>query len=85
MRTTIRIDEALLARVKEIAARTGKTITVVIEDALRESIGRRDLAAHAERRIRPLPTFGKGGTMPGVDLDDGASLLDLMENSDDSA
>jgi hypothetical protein len=26
-----------------------------------------------------LPTFGAGGALPGVDLDDTAVLLDLME------
>jgi len=30
-----------------------------------------------------LPTFGEGGVQPGVDLDDSAALLDLMD--DDAA
>ena len=32
-----------------------------------------------ERRSPRLPTFGGGGPLPGVDLDDSAALLDLME------
>lgn len=77
MRTTIRLDDALLAEAKQLAARTGRTLTSVIEEALRESL--------AQRRRRPqrapveLPTDGEGGVRPGVDLDDSASLLDLME------
>jgi hypothetical protein len=26
-----------------------------------------------------LPTYGSGGVLPGVDLDDTAALLDLMD------
>jgi hypothetical protein len=29
-----------------------------------------------------LPVFGEGGTQPGMDLDDSAALLDLMEQDD---
>jgi hypothetical protein len=30
----------------------------------------------------PLPTFGGQGLQPGVDLDDTATLLDLMDRGD---
>jgi hypothetical protein len=79
MRTTIRMDDALYARVKELAARTGRTVTSVIEDALRESLARRTVARQRERI--ELPTFTGSGVQPGVDLDSYASLLDLMEGS----
>jgi hypothetical protein len=77
MRTTIRLDESLLAEAKQRAARRGTTLTAVIEQALRESFGRRD----EQRGKRPgkLPAWGKGWVLPGVDLDDSASLLDRME------
>lgn len=29
-----------------------------------------------------LPTYGRGGVASGVDLDDGAPLLELMEDAD---
>jgi hypothetical protein len=80
MRTTINIDDALLAEAKQVAARTGRSLTAVVEDALRESLHR--------RRNRPgvrtveLPMFGEGGLQPGVDLDDSAALLELMEQDD---
>ncbi len=38
MRTTIRIDDALLAELKTEAARSGKTLTAVIEDAVRGNL-----------------------------------------------
>jgi plasmid stability protein len=77
MRTTIRLDDDLLARAKELAARTGRSLTGVIEDALRAALAQ-SRARRAERVA--LPTFGSGGTLGGVDLDDSASLLDAMES-----
>lgn len=76
MRTTIHIDDHLFAELKGIAADTGKTLTSVIQDALRESLSRRRAT---ERRAIDLPLFHGTGLMPGVDLSDSASLLDLIE------
>lgn len=78
VRTTIRIDDDLLARAKALAARTGRTLTAVIEDALRAALAGAEPRKPSER-IR-IPTYGSGGVRPGVDLDDTASLLDLMES-----
>jgi hypothetical protein len=78
MRTTIRLDDQLLADAKQLAARTGRTLTAVIEDALRLSL--RQHRPRSRRRV-VLPTFkGGNGLQPGVDLDDSAALLDLMES-----
>ena len=77
MRTTIRLDEQLLRQAREYAARSGRTLTALIEDALREL-----LARSKHKRVREqvrLPTYAGKGLQPGVDLDDTASLLDLME------
>ena len=76
MRTTIRLDDDVLARAKRAALERGTTLTAVIEDALR-----RALAPEAKQRRSPLslPTFRGDGLQPGVDLDDTASLLDLMD------
>ncbi len=75
MRTTIRLDDELLAKAKETAARTGQTLGAVIEDALREALARRVEPLARGRRVR-LPTFGGRGLQPGVDLDSSASSLD---------
>jgi len=80
MRTTIRLDDQLLREAKSLAAETGGTLTSVIEDALRETLARRR-SHQAEREPVRLPTM-PGRLLPGVDLDDSASLLDLMESSD---
>ena len=76
MRTTVDLPEDLLAEAKHRAAREGRSLSDVVGDAVRSSFAR---AAEADRDQVALPTFGAGGLQPGVDLDDGAALLDLME------
>ena len=80
MRTTIRLDDQLLADVKQIAAKSGRTLTGIIEDALREMLARQQQVAKRPK-VR-LPTFTGNGLLPGVDLDDSAALTDLMDQSD---
>ncbi len=79
MRTTVRLDEALLAEAKKCAAESGRTLTSVIEEALRESLARRRESATPRRHVR-LKTVNGKGVRPGVDLDDTASLFELMES-----
>lgn len=79
MRTTIRLDERLLAEAKRAATETGRTLTAVIEDALREALGRRKRSVK-RTRIK-LTTVRGDGLHPGVDLDNSADLLDVMERS----
>ncbi len=82
MRTTIQIDDQLLKEAKKLAAETGRTLTAVIEEALRMALARtRD--TRTRRKVR-LTTCGGKGLQPGVDLDDSAALLDLMESQGDS-
>jgi len=81
MRTTIRIDDQLLAETKRLALRTGRSLTAVIEDALREVVARQ--GDSGRRTAVRLTTVGGRGILPGVDLDDSAALLDLLEGSHD--
>ena len=57
---------------------SGRTLTAVLEDALREAVARRK-----QKKNKPTPvelaTFAGQGLQPGVDLDDSSALLDLME------
>jgi hypothetical protein len=75
MRTTIKIADGLLVEAKTRAAMSGRTLNQVVEDALREAFARR--AADVGRPA--LPVSGPGRMLAGVDLDDSASLLDLMD------
>ena len=78
MRTTVNIDHELLVEAKTRAASSGRTLNEVLEDALREAFARREVAA---RRVE-LPVFRGGRVMQGVDLDDSAALIDLMDGAD---
>jgi Arc/MetJ family transcription regulator len=76
MRTTIRLDDELLTTAKRAALERGTTLTAVIEDALRRALVP---SPDSKREDIALPSFRGNGLQPGVDLDDSASLLDLME------
>ncbi len=80
MRTTIRINDQLLAEVKQLAAQTDQTLTAIIEDALRQMLAQQKQMV--ERPAEKLITVSGNGPRPGVDLDDSAPLLDLMDNFD---
>ncbi|MGH7165851.1 MAG: CopG family transcriptional regulator [Nitrospiraceae bacterium] len=79
MRTTINLPDELLVQVKKLAAASRTTVTALIEDALREVLGKRRRGR--KREPVKLKTFGNQGLLPGVDLDDTDALLDLMEPS----
>lgn len=81
MRTTIKLDDEILIEAKAIAARTGRTFAEVVEDAMREAFARRR-SARPPADAPMLPAFGTGGLRPGVDVDDSAGLIDIMDGTD---
>jgi len=76
MRTTITLDDRLLAEAKARAAHRGTTLSEVVADALRESFQR---PVTGQGSFPPLPIHHGDGLQPGVDLDDGGSLWDLHD------
>lgn len=76
MRTTVRLDDELLQAVKQHARGSGKTVTSVIEQALRRELQR--VSSAQQTPSYRVDTF-RSGVRPGVDLDDSAALLDVME------
>ncbi len=72
------MDDVLFRQVKEHAARVNASFTRVVEESLREYLARRR-PGRVREPIR-LPTFAGEGLLPGVDLDDTAALLDVMES-----
>ena len=79
MRTTIHLPDELLASAKRAAIDSNRTLTAVIEEALQAALSKRRCAPVVQA---DLPTYGEGGLQPGVDLDDSAALLDLLEGPD---
>lgn len=76
MRTTLNLDDQLLTSAKHRALEEGIPLTRVIEDALRDSLTRPKRRREAIRLI----TAAGPGVKPGVDLDNGRSLLDIMDD-----
>jgi hypothetical protein len=78
MRTTVRLDDALLERARREARRRGETLTALIERGLRLVLAKPQ--QRPERRHVDIPVCREGGgTLPGVDLNDSAALLDIIE------
>ena len=80
MRTTVRLDEDLMAEVRRLARSRGETFTSVLDRALRELLVRQTQSPSC--KAVSIPTFRGNGLQPGVDLDDTADLLDLMDRFD---
>ena len=78
MRTTIRLETALLERAKREAERRGVTLTSLIERGLRLVLANPQMR-HERRHVKLPVSKESGGTLPGVDLDDSAALLDVVE------
>ena len=76
MRTTIRIDDDLYREVKERAARAGRTVAAVLEDAVRRGLTLSEERAEGRYRVRPS---GGGGLRPGIDLDSNAAVAEIVD------
>jgi len=73
MKTTLNIDDTVMAQLKREAARRGKTMSELVETALR-------LLFHMRKyrgTLPPLPTFKSGGAL--VDVADRDALYQAME------
>ncbi len=77
MRTTVRLDDALLTRAKEHAAREQRTLTALIEEGLTLVLERS--RPERRRRVRLPMSKAKGGVRLGVDLNCNATLLDVLD------
>lgn len=82
MRTTLAIDEALLARAKKRAAQRGQTLGQYVESAVR-----RDLLIPEDRGAAPeLPVFARGtGMRPGINPSSTRAIHDALDASGDLA
>ena len=79
MRTTLTIDSQVLAEFKRRSAETHRTLSSLIEEALREHLSReRDRAATTPLEF---PIVGGRGLAPGVDLSSNAALARFLYDS----
>lgn len=74
VKTTLDIDEKLLAEAKKAATRERKSLATLIEEGLRLRLRRRP--ATKRRHVAKLPVFkGRGGLAAGIDPTSNRSLF----------
>ena len=73
MKTTLTIDASVMARLKRESVRQGRTMSELVETALRSLF--RERKSQAE--LPPLPSFDSGGHL--VDIADRDALYQAME------
>lgn len=76
------LDRPDRERLERLAAQLDATKSDVLRRGLEALESQTRRAAGPARSPVPLPTFRGRGLQPGVDLDDTASLLDLMDGRD---
>jgi len=79
MRTTVRLDDALLEQAKREAARRRETLTALIEQGLRLVLAQSRTRREKRPRVVLPVSRAAGGLQAGIDLNDSAGLLDVME------
>ncbi len=75
MRTTLNLDDDLMRSIKQHAASTGRTLTSLVEESLRELLIR--VESSGQCYTLDWVTV-EGGAQTGVDLTDRDALIDRM-------
>lgn len=80
MRTTLNLPDALMERVRTHARESGRTVTSVVEEALRNALEQQ------QRAFEPVdfPVLGVPGGSPLVDLADPHQVLDVIDGLTDA-
>ena len=73
MKTTLNIDDNVMAELKREAARQGRTMSELVESALRLPLR----SQRKRAKLVDLPTFRSGGAL--VDIADRDALYQAME------
>jgi Ribbon-helix-helix protein, copG family len=73
MKTTLNVDDTVMTELKREAARQGRTMSELVETALRNLFRSQKRAAE----LSPLPAFHSGGAF--VDIADRDALYQAME------
>lgn len=73
MKTTLSVDDEVMARLKQEAARQGRTMSELLESALRQFLRPR----RVREDLTPLPSFHSRGAL--VEVADREALYQAME------
>lgn len=76
MRTTLDLDDTVMRAAKRRAAATGRTLTNLVETALRDLLRRESESPGSQELVW---TIVSGGSQRGVDINDRDALFRRME------
>ena len=77
MKTTLEIDEGVMRQLKQRAARDGRTMSELVETALRALLVKDE---QKPKELPPLPVWDGGGML--VDLDSREAMYELFDAED---
>ena len=77
MKTTLDIDDSVMQRLREEAARRGATMSALVEAGLRRVLAAPEVGAEQREPLPPMPTWRSGGFR--VDIANRDALYRLME------
>ncbi len=77
MKTTLDLNDALLAEAKGVAAQQRTTLTRLIEEGLQLRLRKQRIST---KPLRLAVYHGKGGLMPGLDGLSNKALLDAVDH-----
>ena len=77
MKTTLNIDDTVMQRLREEAARRGTTMSALVEAGLRRILARPTRSHAQPDTLPPLPTWRSGGLR--VDIANREELYRVME------
>lgn len=80
MKTTLNIDDTVMRRLKEEAARRGTTMSALVEAGLRRVLDGDSAPEDRPSALPPLPTWNGG--RPPVDVADREALDALMDSAE---
>jgi hypothetical protein len=76
MRTAMNLPDSLMERVRRKADREGRTVTSLMEEALRDLVNKdRDTLPE----VTPLPTWSAPGQRMQIDIDDKDALWEVLD------
>lgn len=77
MKTSLNIDDSVMQRLREEAARRGTTMSALVEAGLRSVLANSEGGVEATEHLPPLPSWNGGGFL--VDISNRDELYRVME------
>jgi Bacterial antitoxin of type II TA system, VapB len=81
MRTTIDLEDGLLRDARQAALESGRTLSAIVGEALREVLARRRLSAFTPIELPAHRALGGADILqPGIDITDNAAIRALLDD-----